>query len=233
MEKSHLALPAGPGPFPGVLVFMEAFGLNDYVKSECDRLARLGYAAYAPDFYRGDIFTYAEFDKVMGKLRALSDVELLADVRAAIATLDAHPAVEKAPYGAVGFCMGGRLAFLCAAELGATIGAAVSFYGGGIAPAEPSLGRPILLDKVASIQAPLQLLYGADDQSIAPEEQARLTQALSAAHKRFNLGVFPGAGHGFASRDRESYNQTASDDAWKMTADFFERYLREPRAAAN
>jgi carboxymethylenebutenolidase len=120
--------------------------------------------------------------------------------------------------------MGGRLAFLANATHGARLAAAVSFYGGGIAPAEPK-GRQPLLDRVADVRAPQLLVYGAKDGSIAPDEHARLAQALAAADKRYTMAVFPDAPHAFATFDRESYREAQAKAAWHTTFAFLDEAL--------
>jgi carboxymethylenebutenolidase len=223
--RGYLALPRTPGPHPAVLVYQEAFGVNGYVQSECERLARAGYVALAPDLFRGETYAYSDRPKVVAMLESLSDQGLLADVRSAVAYLDASNDVRHEGYGAVGFCMGGRLAVLTAIELGPRIAAAVSFYGGNIAAQSPRFGWSNLVDRVAEIEGAVLLLYGADDDSIAPEEHARLAQALSTAKKRYALSVFPGAGHGFASVDRESYRPGVAEAAWREALAWFRAYL--------
>jgi carboxymethylenebutenolidase len=224
-KRAYCAMPAGTGPFPGALVFMEAFGVNDYVQSEVRRLAEHGYAAIAPDLFDGKIFDYNDRDGIAPRLKSLTDDGMLDHVRASAAFLDAQPEVKKSAYGAVGFCMGGRLAVLTAIALGEKIAAASSFYGGGIAPAERRFFDP-LLDRLGEVKAELLLLYGAEDQSIAPDEHGRIAEALSADKKRYALVVYPGAGHGFASRDRESYDRDVAEHAWNRTLDLFGRTLR-------
>jgi len=221
--SGYLALPTGAGPHPGVLLYMEAFGLNDYVRSECVRLARLGFAALAPDFYRGDVFEYANFAPVAKKIQSIGDDGFVADIRAAIAFLDAHADVRHDGYGVVGFCMGGRLAFLTAADFGERIVAAASFYGGGIAPETPRFGRPPLAPRAPEIRAKLLMIYGADDAGIPPTEIAHVTGALAAAKIDATVHVYPNAGHGFASSDRESYVPAVTEAAWAETAAFLER----------
>jgi len=225
-RRAFFALPDGDGPHPAVLLFMEAFGLNDYIRSECVRLAEAGYAALAPDYYRGETYGYEEMDPVYAKLASLTDDFLLGDVRAGVAYLDDHAAVRRDRYGVVGFCMGGRLAFLTAAELGAKIAAVACFYPAGVAPDEPSLGRPILTRRIPEIVAPLLLNYGADDESISPAERGRLTEKLSEAGKPFTLSTYTEAGHGFASRDRPSFNPGAASLAWDATLGLFARNLQ-------
>jgi carboxymethylenebutenolidase len=226
--RGYLSLPAGSGPHPAVLVYMEAFGVNAYVQGEADRLAANGYVALAPDFFDGDVFGYDEWQKLAPKFGSLDDAKLLRYVDAAIAHLDAHDAVRHDRYGAIGFCMGGRLAFLTAAERGAKIGAFAAFYGGGIAPDEPSFGRPILIGRAAQIKASALFCYGADDDHIAPAEHGRVATALSEAKIEYGLHVYQGAGHGFASVDRApSYNRDAAEKAWAEALALFARTLKD------
>ncbi len=223
--RGYYAVPAGDGPFPAVLVYQEAFGVNDYVQSEVRRLAGHGYAALAPDLFRGETFDYDEWSKVQPKLQSLTDDGMLADVRAALAFLDGANEVEHRAYGAVGFCMGGRLAVLSAIALGERIAAAASFYGGGLAPEQPRFFTP-LRDRLPEATADLLLIYGADDDGIAPGEHARIAETLSAHKQRYALSVYPGAPHGFASRDRPSYRPAQAEAAWAETLALFERTLR-------
>jgi carboxymethylenebutenolidase len=222
--RGYYAVP-GAGPLPAVLVFQEAFGVNDYVQSEVRRLAAHGFAALAPDLFRGQTFAYGDMENVYARLRQLTDDGLLADVDESIAFLDAQPEVGEGGYGAVGFCMGGRLAFLSAAARSEKVRAAASFYGGSIAPVETKLFPP-LLDRVPEINGSLLMIYGADDGSIAPQEHARLAEALSTHKCDYALRVFPGAGHGFASVDRESYRPEQAEAAWVETLALFDRTLR-------
>jgi carboxymethylenebutenolidase len=224
-KRAYYAVPAGDGPFPGVLVFQEAFGINDYVQSETRRLAQHGYAAIAPDLFDGDTFSYDDRDSIFPRLSILTDNGMLDHVKPAVSFLDAQAQVKKAPYGAVGFCMGGRLSVVVAAELGEKIGVAVSFYGGGMAPDEQRAFTPVL-DRLPKITAELLLIYGGEDASIEPREHGRIAEALSAHKKKYTLTVYPEAGHGFASSGRPAnYHPQAAEDAWERTLDLFRRAL--------
>jgi carboxymethylenebutenolidase len=218
--------PTGAGPFPAVLVLMEAFGLNAYIKSVCDRLAKAGYAALAPDFYHGATFSYTDRQGAIGKLKSLQDSVVMAELGKAIDFLSQRKEVKANRIGVVGFCMGGRLAFLASQTFPTQIKAAVCFYGGGIAAKSDPLGRRSLLEQVSTIQAPILLIYGAEDTSIPADEHSRITLALSEQKKRYVLSVFPNAGHGFASSDRQdSYVPAAAEESWEMTFNFFDRHL--------
>jgi carboxymethylenebutenolidase len=224
-KRAYYAAPDGEGPFPAVLVFQEAFGVNGYVQSEVKRLAEHGYAGIAPDLFDGKTYAYDDRESLMPRLQSLTDEGLLEHVRASVAYLGERTEAKKDPYGAVGFCMGGRLAVLTALELGERLAAASSFYGGGIAPKERRFFDP-LVDRLGEVKAELLLLYGAEDQGIPPDEHGRIAEALSEHKKRYALVVYPGAGHGFASRDRDSYDADAAENAWARTLALFDRTLR-------
>jgi carboxymethylenebutenolidase len=225
-KRAYYAEPAGDGPFPGVLVFQEAFGVDDYVQSETRRLAEHGYAAIAPDLFDGQTYSYDDRDSIFPRLSVLTDNGMLERVNPAVHFLDAQPKVKKSPYGTVGFCMGGRLSVVVAAELGEKIGVAVSFYGGGMAPDEQRAFTPVL-DRLPKITAELLLIYGGEDASIAPREHGRIAEALSAHKKKYTLTVYPHAGHAFASSGRPAnYDAQIAADAWARTLHLFERTLK-------
>jgi carboxymethylenebutenolidase len=203
----------------GIVVVMEAFGLNEFVRQTCIRFARAGYVACAPDVYHGEIFDYADRERAIAKLMTLDDRTLMQEVGGALDALEAEGARRNA---IIGFCMGGRAAFLANATHGERLRAAVSFYGGGIAPAEAKGPRKPLLDRVADLRAPQLLVYGASDASIAADEHARLAQALTAANKRYTMAVYPDAPHAFATFDRESYREAQANAAWRTTFTFLD-----------
>ena len=209
---------------PGIVVIQEAFGVNDFVKATCDRFAATGYCAIAPDYYHGRTFDYADRANAIAAVDAIDDELAMRETALALDAL-----VENGARGdrlaVIGFCMGGRLAFLANATLGQRLAASVSFYGGGIAPPEPKGRRKPLLDRVPDITAPALLVYGAKDGSIGPEEHARLASALTAANKRYTLAVFPDAPHAFATFDRESFSEAAAIAAWRATDDFLDAAL--------
>ncbi len=222
----YYVTPSGKGRFPAVVVIMEAFGLNDYIKSICDRLAQAGYAALAPDFYHSAVYSYTDRDRAIAKLKTLKDDVVMAELGKGIEFLGKRSEVQSGGVGVMGFCMGGRYTFLANAVQATQVKAAVSFYGGGIAANPDPLGRANLLSQVDKMSAPIMLMYGAEDKSISAEEHQQVAAALSKAKKRYALNVFPKAGHGFFSDRRDSYNPDASAEAWAMTLSFFDRHLK-------
>jgi carboxymethylenebutenolidase len=218
--------PNTQGPHPAVIVIMEAFGLNDYIKSICDRLAQAGYAALAPDFYHGALYPYTDMGGAVAKLKTLKDDVVMAEFGKGVEFLGKQLDTKRVGVGVIGFCMGGRYTFLANAVQASSVKAAVSFYGGGIAGNPDPLGRANLLGYTDKMSAPIMLMYGAEDKSISAEEHQQVAAALSKAKKRYALNVFPNAGHGFFSDRRDSYNPEASSEAWAMTLSFFDRYLK-------
>lgn len=216
--SAYLALPPGV-PGIGVVVMMEAYGLNAYVKGVCERFARAGYMALAPDVYHGAVFDYTERERAMAHVDELDDDSAMRDVGGTLDALVAQGA-RDGRLAIVGFCMGGRLAFLANAVHGTRLAASVSFYGGGIAPLQPRGARRPLLDRVPELKAPQLLIYGTKDAAIASDEHARLAQALTDANRRYTLALLPDAGHAFATVDRDSYVPDAAEAAWRITFSF-------------
>lgn len=223
----YYVTPTGTGKFPAVIVLMEAFGLNNWCKSICNRLAQSGFAAIAPDFYRGTTYEYTDVAGAIGKLKSLNDDAIMSDVSKSLDFLAGKSEINANGIGVIGFCMGGRYAFLTNAVYPSKIKAAVSFYGGGIdATAGNPLGQKSILDRTPTMQSPIMLVYGSEDQLIAADEHGRVAAALSKAKKRYILNLFPKAGHGFMSDRRENYAPEAAAEAWMMTTGFFSQNLK-------
>ena len=228
--SGYLATPSGV-PGIGVVVMMEAFGLNAFVKSVCERFARAGYMALAPDIYHGETFPYTDRERAIARVNDVDDAVAMREVGAAFDTLVTQGA-RDGRLAIVGFCMGGRLAFLANAVHGERLAASISFYGGGIAPAVARGKRVPLIDRVPELSAPQLMLYGARDASIASDEHARVAKALSDANKRYTLAVLPDAPHAFATFDRESYHAPAAEAAWRIAFAFLVDTFMQGSAAA-
>ncbi len=220
--RAWLARPEGVESPPGVMIYIEAFGVNEHMRNVADRYARAGYAAIVPDVYHGVIADYGDMDTALGQLKKMNDGQV---VRESALALDALEKVGVAhPPAAVGFCLGGRLAFLAGLELGERLSAVVAYYGGGIGAEKDRFGRPILIERAAEFVPPLLLHYGGQDGSIPSTEHGRIATALSEAGKRYIMSVYPQAGHGFDCNERQSYDAEASAEAWTLTQQFLGRY---------
>jgi carboxymethylenebutenolidase len=229
----YYVTPVGTGKFPAIIVLMEAFGLNPWCKSICDRLAQSGFAAIAPDFYRGTTYAYTDVPGAIAKLKSLNDDAMMNDVGKSLDFLAGKPEINANGIGVIGFCLGGRYAFLANASYPTKIKAAISFYGGGIdaVPGNP-LGQKSLIDRIPAMQSPLMLMYGSEDKLIAADEHGRIAAALSKAKKRYILNLFPNAGHGFMSDRRDNFSPEAAAEAWMMTTGFFSSNLKPKKRKA-
>ncbi|MGH8283381.1 MAG: dienelactone hydrolase family protein [Gammaproteobacteria bacterium] len=226
----YVAHPKGTGPFPGVVVMMEAFGITGHIKGVCERLAKAGFVAVAPDIFHGDVIGYAEdMNKVMAKIQTLRDDQIMKEIGETLDWLSAQKNANKDRLGIIGFCMGGRYAFFANCRYPDKLKAAVGFYGGGIAPdGADRFGRTPPINEAEKMRAPLYLGYGADDSGIPPAEHARIAEKLSTLKKRYTLAVYPGAGHGFLCEQRASYAPTAAELAWRECTAFLHTNLENP-----
>ncbi len=216
------ARPAGR-PAGGVVVLQEAFGLTGHIRGICGRLAEAGYLAVAPALFHrqgAPVLGYDEFARAQPLMARLRAAEIMSDVTAALGYLR-HGGLAAARCAAVGFCMGGSVAFIMATEL--ELGAAVSFYGGGVA--EGRFGFPALADAAPSLRVPWLGLYGDQDHTI-PVPQVETLRARAARSPAATKVVrYPAAGHGFNCDDRGAYVPDAAADAWSRTLDWLATYL--------
>ena len=224
--NGYAVQPAGKGSFPGMVVLMEAFGITAHIQSVCERLANAGFAAVAPDIFHGDVFAYTDTDKVRPKIQTIRDDQVMGEMAESLDWLETQHNVNRERLGIIGFCMGGRLAFLAHCRFPDRLQAAVSFYGGGIAPDGPDrFGRIPPIGEAEKTRVPVFLGYGAEDSSITPTEHARVAEKLSSLKKRYTLAVYPGAGHGFLCEERASYAPAMADIAWKEAIGFLQSTL--------
>jgi carboxymethylenebutenolidase len=211
--QGFLALPAGGGPHRAVVIIQEWWGLDEHIKDVARRFAAEGYAALAPDLYHGHVA--AEPDDAR---RLAMDLQLPAATRemaGAAAYLAGRADVAPKKVGAIGFCLGGTLALLLAAN-SPHVGAVASFYG----------GRPIDEDTLKQISAPILAIFGENDQGIPPERHAALDTALTGQGLPHAIYVYPGAPHAFFNDSRpHAYRPAAAKDAWARTLAWFDRYL--------
>ncbi|HVC24520.1 MAG TPA: dienelactone hydrolase family protein [Acidimicrobiales bacterium] len=237
-EVHDVVLGSGDGEFPGaasvpegeprggVVVVQEAFGLTSHIRSICGRLADAGYLAVAPALFHrvgAPVFSYDEIAQARPLLQGLDGDEILADLGASFAYLGA----EGLPIGrcaVVGFCMGGSVALVAATKV--PIGAAVTYYGGGVA--ESRFGFPPLAEIAPSLAVPWLGLFGDEDASIPVDQVERLRAQSLLAPVATELVRYPDAGHGFNCDDRGSYAEGAATDAWARTLAWLDAHLPRP-----
>ena len=223
-----LARPTDEARHPAVVVVHEAFGPNAHIRDVAARLAREGYVTLAPDLYHREkkSAAYDDLPEAIRLMMTLRDDTILKDMGAAISYLQQQPFVRADRIGVMGFCMGGRIAFLTAC-MNPAVSAGVPFYGGGIGSVtQPSaLTRPPL-EFAGRLTAPLLLFFGESDAFIPLEEVDRIRERLAALGKDATIVVYPGAPHGFFCDQRESYRPDAAQDAWQRLLQFFARRLK-------
>ncbi|MGH9078264.1 MAG: dienelactone hydrolase family protein [Acidimicrobiales bacterium] len=210
----------------GVVVVQEAFGVTAHIESVCRRLAAAGWTAVAPALFHrqgAPVLRYDDYASVSPLMAGLEADGIRADIGAALDHL------ESCGFGPgrsaiVGFCMGGTIAFHTAVDR--PLGAAASFYGGGLA--EGRFGFPPQLERAKSLRTPMLGLYGDRDRSIPPDQVEALRQALAGARVPAQLVRYPDAEHGFNCDHRpEVYNPQAAGDAWGRTLDWFAAHVEE------
>jgi carboxymethylenebutenolidase len=214
--SAYQSRPKTPGRRPAVVVIHENRGLTPYIQDVARRLARDGYHALAPDLLsrRGGTAAYATPPAAIEAIRALSNDEVQADLRAALAWLQKADGVRGDRLGVVGFCWGGAQSLLLGTG-SRDLRAVVVFYG----------RNPSPLELVQNLSAPLLGIYGEDDPSIMPGV-APLEAALKQSAKVYEIKTYPGAKHAFHNdTNPERYNAEAARDAWARVLAFYRRHL--------
>jgi len=224
LMPAYVCRPATGGPYPAVIVVMEAFGLNAHIKAVAERVAREGYVTIAPDFfYRfgSPIVPYEDVSRAIGYIQRLDDAALMAEMGVVIQHLKSLAEVRGDRIGITGFCVGGRIAFLTACRHPAAVKVAIAFYGGGIAADTPAAP----LNDAPRIQCPVLCLFGEADRMIPMDQVRRLEDTLRRLKKTFEVKVYPGAGHGFFCDDRPSFHPDAAASAWNLSSLWLSKYL--------
>jgi carboxymethylenebutenolidase len=226
----YLALPAA-GFGPGIVVLQEIFGVNAFVRSVADWYAARGFVALCPDLFwrqeRGVQLTdqtEAEWQKALTLYGGLDEGKAVDDSAAAVEFLRQHPACSGR-IGAVGFCLGGNLAYLLAVRYpgstrehrasGGSPDCSVGYYGVGIEKA---------LNEAGGLSSPLMLHLAGKDKYCPPEAQAQIHQALN-SHPLATLHDYPEQDHAFARPGGEHYEPRAAELAHLRTLEFFVRNL--------
>jgi carboxymethylenebutenolidase len=217
-EAAESGVPRG-----AVVVVQEAFGVNDHIKDVAQRFAAEGYRAVAPHFFHrsGDpVISYDDLDAAMKHIGRLTQQGIAEDLDAAYDHLHSD-GFEDQRIAVVGFCMGGTVAFIAAHER--ELGAAVTFYGGGIA--EGRFGAPALVDIAPGLKTPWLGCYGDQDKGIPPEQVEQLREAASRAPVDTEIIRYPDAGHGFHCDARSAYHEPSARDAWSRTLAWLDAHL--------
>lgn len=209
---AYLALPKG-GKGPGIVIVQEIFGVNAHIRDVVEQYALDGYVAIAPDIFwrtqpRVELgYVGADRDKGIELLQKTDPKLAAQDVGATAAVLRQLPECTG-KVAAIGYCFGGRIAYLAAAD--GTVDAAVAYYGGGIQNA---------LDVAGKVTVPIQFHYAELDHAIPPDAVNNVKAAF-AGRSNAEFHLYPNAEHGFNCTARSSYNQHASALAHGRTLTF-------------
>lgn len=206
-------------PAPGLLVIQEIFGVNDVMRQTCEAFARQGFLAVCPDLFwrlEPNVRLSDKTDEEWRKAFALmGDFDVDKGVDDLKATLQHLRGMEagNAKAGSVGYCLGGKMAFLMATRSDADCN--VSYYG---------VGLDALLDEAEMISRPLLMHVATEDQFVPKDAQARIREGLK-DHPQVTIHVYEGNNHAFAREGGEHYDPQAAELANARTMDFLRRHL--------
>jgi carboxymethylenebutenolidase len=213
--QAVLYSPEGKGPFPGIVVIHEWWGLNDWVKEQGAKISDLGYVTLAIDLYRGKVATTPE--EAHEIMRGVPEDRAKRDLHAAVEFLSAQPNVKKDRLGATGWCMGGG-------------------YSLDVALQEPTLKADVINyghlatdpESIAKINASVLGFFGAQDRGISVDDVKKFEQALKQQGKKAEIIIYPDAGHGFENpNNKDGYRAADAADAWQHTVKFFAATLQQ------
>ena len=216
--SAYLAEPDGT-PRGAIVVIQEIFGVNEGIRRKCDHWAGLGYVGVAPDLFwrleRGvelDPDVPDQFQQALGLMQRLDQDKAIADIEACIR--DARRRLPQGGrVGCVGYCLGGRLAFMTSART--DIDAAVGYYG---------VGLEGLMGEKHAIARPLMLHIAGADHFVTPDKQALIHQGLD-DHPRVTIHDYPGEDHGFAAEMGKRRSEKAAELADRRTEAFFAEHI--------
>lgn len=209
-----LYTPSGKGPFPGLIVIHEWWGLDDWVKEQASKLADQGYVALAVDLYRGKVASTP--DEAHELMRGMPEDRAKRDLRAAFQFLGKQKNVQKNRIGSIGWCMGGGLS-LDVALMEPTLAADVINYGH--LATDP--------DSLKQINAPILGIFGGKDRGIPVDDVKKFEQSLKQRGKKIDVVIYPDAGHAFQNpSNKAGYRPDDTADSWQKTVDFLAANLK-------
>lgn len=215
-DKVHgiLYTPEGKGPFPGILVIHEWWGLNDWVKEQAAKLADQGYVALAVDLYRGRVAS--DPGEAHELMRGVPEDRAKRDLDAAFHYLEAQPNVKKNKIAAIGWCWGGGYSLEVALEQ-PQLAADVINYG-------HLATDPAALEK---INAPILGIFGGQDRGIPPDDVKKFEQQLKQLGKKVEITIYADAGHAFENpNNKDGFRPDDARDAWTKTVNFLASTLK-------
>ncbi|HST90756.1 MAG TPA: dienelactone hydrolase family protein [Brevundimonas sp.] len=229
---AYVARPSGDGPWPVVVVVSEIFGVHEYIRDVCRRLAKAGYAAVAPAFFvRVADPAGAEMARVQEIVAAAGYEQVMGDIAATLDWTSQQLWANSGKVGITGWCWGGKVVWQACARF-AAIDAGVAWYGR-LAPAPTATpeqiagGQPWPVDLADDLKSPVLGLYGEADRGIPlPSVEAMRAALQRAGQTESRIDVYPAAPHGFHADYRDSYRAADAADGWAKLLALFEARLK-------
>jgi len=227
---SFVACPDGPGPFPPVILYMDAPGTREELRNHARRIARHGYFCILPDMYYrlGTVlFDLPRRDDAMsGVIRAamnsITNALVTDDTAAILGWLDANDRVKPGPVGCIGHCMSGQYITTVSAKFPHRFACAASLYGVKVVTDQPD--SPHLL--VGDVKGELYYAFAETDASVPDHVIPDLRAALAKTDVKHTVKIFPGSHHGFQFAERPSYHGPSSELAWTDIFAMLDRHLK-------
>ncbi len=212
---AYLAIPEGDGPFPGLIVIHEWWGLTDWIKNNADSFADDGYAAIAVDLYRGKS---TSDPKEAGELSGSVPLKrAITDLKAAYNYLQNIPTVDKEKIGSIGWCMGGGYSLQAALNI-PTLDACIIAYG--------RLTNDT--NEIKKINCPVLGIFAEKDQNITPAKVHEFENLLRAEGKENHIVIYPNVSHAFMNPDnKRGYSDSTANEAWNEIYNFLDENLAE------
>lgn len=212
---AFVAQPDDDETHPGMVLIQEWWGIESHVMDLAQKLAADGFVVAIPDLYHGQVVTEPnEAQKAVMMLYGNVD-KAANEVIGALETLKANPSVNPKKLGAMGFCVGGFLAWTVASRY-SDLGAVTTFYGAGYDPSP---------EDVAKVNAPVLAIYGSQDHSVSQEQRDKIEKLYKDAGKDLTIKVYD-AGHAFINPDHGMGDEASAKDAWPKAVQFLKDNLK-------
>jgi len=225
--ESFTVRPEGDGPFPAVILYMDAPGIRDELRDFCRRIAAQGYYALLPDMYYRIGFRMTRFDaegmkEVLDAVRSLNHELVMRDTGAMLSFLASEDCVANGPKGCIGYCMSGQYVVSAAGSYPDDFGAAASLYGVGIVTGR-SDSPHLLADRV---KGELYFGFAETDEYVEDDVIPKLRAELDEHKVDYRLDVWPGTHHGFCFPQRgDAYHEESAEKVWEIVFDLYKRKL--------
>jgi carboxymethylenebutenolidase len=221
---AYRAMPSGKQGLPIILVVHEIFGVHEYIKDICRRLAKAGYLAIAPDLYarQGRVDNLTSFDEIRKVVGQVPDSQVMADLDATLEWASNNGGAAS-KVAVTGYCWGGRIVWLYAAHQ-PKLKAGVAWYGSLVARQASPLQPKAPVEIAPDLKAPVLGLYGEADQGIPVATVEQMREAVKKAGKTAEIVVYPQGPHGFHADYRPSYRKEMAEDGWKRLLAWFKQH---------